>query len=48
MSSRAEKPRSCDTFVALPPATAGGGVVWGKDSDRETEVRLCTVAGLAA
>lgn len=27
-------PRSCDTFVALPPAAAGGRVVFGKNSDR--------------
>lgn len=32
-------PRSCDTFVALPDATADGSVVFGKNSDRETEVR---------
>ncbi len=25
----------CDTLVALPPATAGGAVVFGKNSDRE-------------
>ncbi len=25
----------CDTFVALPPATAGGTVIFGKNSDRE-------------
>ncbi|XP_013385241.1 secernin-3 [Lingula anatina] len=30
----------CDTFVALPPATEGGGVVFGKNSDRpEDEVQ---------
>nr|CAD7201233.1 unnamed protein product [Timema douglasi] len=28
------KPRSCDTFVVLPPLTAHGGVVFGKNSDR--------------
>ncbi|ELU16206.1 hypothetical protein CAPTEDRAFT_122835 [Capitella teleta] len=27
-------PVSCDTFVALPPATADGCVVFGKNSDR--------------
>ena len=27
-------PRSCDTFVALPPATAKGRVIFGKNSDR--------------
>lgn len=27
-------PQSCDTFVALPPATALGCVVFGKNSDR--------------
>lgn len=32
-------PRSCDTFVALPDSTADGSVVFGKNSDRETEVR---------
>ncbi|XP_076461075.1 secernin-2-like [Babylonia areolata] len=26
--------RSCDTFVALPPATADGRVIFGKNSDR--------------
>uniref|UniRef100_S4RUP7 Secernin 2 n=1 Tax=Petromyzon marinus TaxID=7757 RepID=S4RUP7_PETMA len=30
-------PRSCDTFVALPPATAGGHVVFGKNSDRPSD-----------
>ena len=28
------QPKSCDTFVALPPATAGDCVVFGKNSDR--------------
>lgn len=28
------KPSSCDTFVALPPATADGLIVFGKNSDR--------------
>lgn len=27
-------PRSCDTFVALPPATGKGRVIFGKNSDR--------------
>ncbi|XP_077977970.1 secernin-2-like [Glandiceps talaboti] len=27
-------PKSCDTFVALPPATADGNIVFGKNSDR--------------
>jgi secernin len=26
--------RSCDTFVALPPATAKGRVIFGKNSNR--------------
>lgn len=30
-------PRSCDTFVALPPATAGARVVFGKNSDRPAD-----------
>ncbi len=25
----------CDTFVALPPATADGSILFGKNSDRE-------------
>ena len=29
-----ESPKSCDTLVALPPATANGCVVFGKNSDR--------------
>lgn len=29
-----EAPKSCDTFVALPPATGNGCVVFGKNSDR--------------
>ena len=28
------KPRSCDTFVAMAPATADGYMVFGKNSDR--------------
>ena len=27
-------PFSCDTFVALPPATAHGAIIFGKNSDR--------------
>lgn len=27
-------PQSCDTFVALPPATADGCIIFGKNSDR--------------
>eukprot|EP00887_Chlorella_sp_A99_P002193 scaffold21.g2193.t1 len=34
---RRPPPRSCDTFVALPPATPDGSIVFGKNSDRETE-----------
>ena len=30
-------PFSCDTFVALPPATAGGGVIFAKNSDRPAD-----------
>ena len=25
---------SCDTFVVLPPLTAHGGIIFGKNSDR--------------
>jgi dipeptidase len=28
------RPVSCDTFVVLPPLTAHGGVIFGKNSDR--------------
>jgi secernin len=28
------KRMSCDTFVVLPPLTAHGGVIFGKNSDR--------------
>ncbi|XP_027978691.1 secernin-3 isoform X1 [Eumetopias jubatus] len=28
------EPCSCDTFVALPPATVGNGIIFGKNSDR--------------
>ncbi|XP_071158909.1 secernin-3-like isoform X1 [Mytilus edulis] len=31
------KPQSCDTFVALPPSTADGCVIFGKNSDRPDE-----------
>lgn len=34
MSTQRPAPRSCDTLVALPPATAGGCVIFGKNSDR--------------
>ncbi|KAK7471640.1 hypothetical protein BaRGS_00035737 [Batillaria attramentaria] len=35
MSTRSgRKPRSCDTFVVLPPATAMGRIIFGKNSDR--------------
>ncbi|XP_070565965.1 secernin-3-like [Ptychodera flava] len=27
-------PRSCDTFVALPPSTADGNIIFGKNADR--------------
>jgi len=30
-------PVSCDTFVVLPPLTAHGGVIFGKNSDRPKE-----------
>ena len=30
----AGSPQSCDTFVALPPATADGCIIFGKNSDR--------------
>ena len=33
-SIHSEPPKSCDTLVALPPATANGCVVFGKNSDR--------------
>ena len=28
---------SCDTFVALPPATQHGGVIFGKNADRPSD-----------
>lgn len=33
----APRPSSCDTFVALPPTTLDGSVIFGKNSDRQTE-----------
>ncbi|XP_025095928.1 secernin-2-like isoform X3 [Pomacea canaliculata] len=33
-SDKASPPSSCDTFVALPPATSNGQVIFGKNSDR--------------
>ena len=36
-SSTAPPPRSCDTFVALPPATKNGAVIFGKNSDRPSD-----------
>lgn len=30
------RPRGCDTFVAFPPATPPGNVIFGKNSDRPT------------
>ena len=40
MSSRNNMPKSCDTFVVLPPATANGCIIFGKNSDRlEDEVQ---------
>ncbi|KAG8559584.1 hypothetical protein GDO81_017384 [Engystomops pustulosus] len=32
-----EPPRSCDTFVALPPATVGNRIIFGKNSDRPSD-----------
>lgn len=31
------KPPSCDTFVALPPATKNNCVIFGKNSDRPVD-----------
>ncbi|KAM9305975.1 secernin-3 [Gastrophryne carolinensis] len=31
------EPRSCDTFVALPPATVGSRTIFGKNSDRPSD-----------
>lgn len=30
-------PSSCDTFVALPPATEGQRIIFGKNSDRSCD-----------
>ncbi|XP_071977785.1 secernin-3 [Engystomops pustulosus] len=32
-----EPPRSCDTFVSLPPATVGNRIIFGKNSDRPSD-----------
>ncbi|KAM4626628.1 secernin-3 isoform 1-T2 [Discoglossus pictus] len=32
-----EQPCSCDTFVALPPATVGNRIIFGKNSDRPSD-----------
>lgn len=29
--------RGCDTFVVLPPLTAHGGIIFGKNSDRPNQ-----------
>lgn len=34
MTTIMEKPRSCDTFVVLPPLTINNVVIFGKNSDR--------------
>ena len=34
MRSGSLPPSSCDTFVALPPATKNGTIIFGKNSDR--------------
>lgn len=31
------EPCSCDTFVALPPTTVGGRIIFGKNSDRPSD-----------
>ena len=31
------EPSSCDTFVALPPATLGNRIIFGKNSDRPSD-----------
>lgn len=31
------EPCSCDTFVALPPATVGARIIFGKNSDRPSD-----------
>uniref|UniRef100_A0A0F7Z6D4 Secernin-3-like n=1 Tax=Crotalus adamanteus TaxID=8729 RepID=A0A0F7Z6D4_CROAD len=37
MANSIAEPLSCDTFVALPPATLGGRVIFGKNSDRPSD-----------
>uniref|UniRef100_A0A7S3P606 Dipeptidase n=1 Tax=Amphora coffeiformis TaxID=265554 RepID=A0A7S3P606_9STRA len=35
-NNNSDGPKSCDTFVALPPATPAGVCIFGKNSDRPT------------
>ncbi|XP_044273735.1 secernin-3 isoform X2 [Varanus komodoensis] len=37
MTHRITDPSSCDTFVALPPATLGNRTIFGKNSDRPSD-----------
>ncbi|XP_032065271.1 secernin-3 [Thamnophis elegans] len=37
MANSVAEPFSCDTFVALPPATLGGRIIFGKNSDRPSD-----------
>ncbi|XP_062972442.1 secernin-3 isoform X2 [Elgaria multicarinata webbii] len=37
MAHRFIEPSSCDTFVALPPATHGSRIIFGKNSDRPSD-----------
>ncbi|KAJ7345626.1 hypothetical protein JRQ81_001576 [Phrynocephalus forsythii] len=37
MAYRYTEPSSCDTFVALPPATLGSRIIFGKNSDRPSD-----------
>ncbi|KAH0621505.1 hypothetical protein JD844_022876 [Phrynosoma platyrhinos] len=37
MAFRSIEPLSCDTFVALPPATLGNRIIFGKNSDRPSD-----------
>lgn len=37
MANSIAEPFSCDTFVALPPATLSGHVIFGKNSDRPSD-----------
>nr|XP_028605155.1 secernin-3 isoform X1 [Podarcis muralis]XP_028605163.1 secernin-3 isoform X1 [Podarcis muralis]XP_028605173.1 secernin-3 isoform X1 [Podarcis muralis] len=37
MASVITEPSSCDTFVALPPATTGSRIIFGKNSDRPSD-----------